>query len=227
MLGDLWTYGEAVISNWLTGYWFLTAIPEALSYILPTASTQRAVARFDQWVSPERRQQSYRALFIVGVFLSGFVAWNDQYQIAIIKSPEAVAQRLLALEAYRQEHEVHEWLTIKADKVPVVLAALAATGPHSLSIACNDDDCEKLADQVDMTAKTAHWSSHVVSGTIAGIGNGLALYGPGKLRPTTDQIGKVFQDAIGSPVVTGSTGGVVSDEFLFTIGRKPNSQDTQ
>jgi hypothetical protein len=145
-------------------------------------------------------------------------------------SPSEAASQIAALKTqldsvqkYTQEHEVHEWLTINADKIPSVLAMLTTAGPHSLSVACNDDDCEKLADQVQTLAKKANWNPQIISGSIAGVGNGLALYGPGKLRTTTDQIGKAFQDAIGFPVVTGTTGGVVSDEFLFIIGRKHHS----
>ena len=35
MFAHLLTYLEAVIGYWFTGFWFLTAVPEALSYVLP------------------------------------------------------------------------------------------------------------------------------------------------------------------------------------------------
>jgi hypothetical protein len=92
MIGDFLTYIEGVMVAWFTGYWFLTAIPEALSYVVPSASAERVQARLDQWVSVETRQYFYRALFIVGVFIAGFVAWDEQYQAATMRTPEIALQ---------------------------------------------------------------------------------------------------------------------------------------
>jgi hypothetical protein len=222
MLGDIWVYVEAVIGNWFTGYWALSAVPEVLSYIMPNAVTERATARFDEWISPATRQRFYRALFIAGLFVAGFVAWDDQYQVALSKSPEALTQRLDALEQYKHAREIHEWPTIGTDKIAALVAALKLAGPRSLSIACNDDDCEALAEQIDETAKNrGGWKSHVVSGSIVGIGNGLAFFGPSNLRTTTDQLGDAFQSAIGFPVAIGSPSGIHNDEFWLTIDRRP------
>jgi hypothetical protein len=93
MLGDFLTYIEAVIGVWFTGYWFLTALPEALSYVLPSALLEKMVARLDRWASPETRQYFYRWLFISGIFIAGFLAWDEQYQIAISKSSETLVAK--------------------------------------------------------------------------------------------------------------------------------------
>lgn len=82
MLSDFAAYLVAVIAIWFSGYWFLTAIPEALSWVMPDASTRKVVARVDHWVSVDTRQSFYRFLFVIGFFIAGFIAGDDQYRIA-------------------------------------------------------------------------------------------------------------------------------------------------
>jgi hypothetical protein len=50
MLAHAFTYAEAVISYWFTGFWFLTAVPVALSYVLPDTTFEMAGKRLDSWV---------------------------------------------------------------------------------------------------------------------------------------------------------------------------------
>jgi hypothetical protein len=165
MIGDFLTYIEAVMVAWFTGYWFLTAIPEALSYVVPSASAERVQVRLDQWVSVETRQSFYRALFIVGVFIAGFIAGDEQYQVAISKSPEALTAQLTSLQneiaplrTYKEQHEKTEYPTLTEDQQKLWITTLS---PYSgkiaeIQIVVLDSRSELFVDSLTGVARGAH-----------------------------------------------------------------------
>ena len=82
----------------LAGFAFLTAIPEVASYVAPHAVTRRVTTWMNELMSPTRRLLAYRALFLLGIFLARFMPWDEQYQIAISKSPEAFTAQIAKLQ---------------------------------------------------------------------------------------------------------------------------------
>jgi len=123
MLAEFRIYVEAVINVWFTGYWFITALPEALSYIVPSFAPESVAARLDLWVSSETRQRFYRAVFLLGIFFAGFVAWDEQYQLATSKAAPAVEAEL---EQFRQRF----WppLNNQPDQIAKIAAEIRKAG---------------------------------------------------------------------------------------------------
>ena len=78
---DLLAYFQAVFGYWISAYWCGTAIPEILGRIVPTAwATWAMPDQIDYYIAPQKRQQLYRTLFLVGIFAAGYMAWDEQYQ---------------------------------------------------------------------------------------------------------------------------------------------------
>src|SRR5581483_1493626 len=116
MLHEIWLYLCAVVGKWFTGYWFLTGIPEAASYVVSGDLMPRCISAFVEKISPNTRQEICRLLFIVGFLIAGFLAWDDQYRIAITKSPEEVEwtisrlrNQVDTLQKYKNSHQAYEW----------------------------------------------------------------------------------------------------------------------
>ena len=80
MLAHAFTYAEAVISYWFTGFWFLTAVPEALSYVLLDTTFEMAGKRLDSWVTHPTRRKIYALLAVFGFVVAAFLAWEEQYE---------------------------------------------------------------------------------------------------------------------------------------------------
>ena len=90
-MADFWLYIRAVISNWFAGFWFLTAVPELLSCLAPEAWIGRVSRWADQRIKRDARRKIYTFVALLGIFVASFVAWDEQYQSAIRKSPEALS----------------------------------------------------------------------------------------------------------------------------------------
>lgn len=303
MIAHFWVYIETVIGVWFTGYWFITGLPEALSYVMPSAMAEGATARLDQWVSPGTRQRFYRGIFLIGIFIAGFIAWDEQYQIATSKSAslqppitgtadvpanvnklkieadvtppyeifatpnwgtqvvpieraagyfvvvfsnpapregatvdwqvipipgskdestelsKRFVERDSQLRALQSEVGIlkgREWPALSSEKKTTLIAVLKSVGQHLFIIACNDDDCESLADDIFDAAKKSGWSPTITSGALAAMQPGVTLYGqPDQAR---DQIAKALEDGIGVHVKLD----IVDKDYLFAIGRKPH-----
>lgn len=80
MLAHFLTYLAAVISYWFTGFWFLTAVPEALSYMLPNTTFATAGEWLDSWFNAQTRRKLYALLAAFGFVVAAFLAWDEQYE---------------------------------------------------------------------------------------------------------------------------------------------------
>lgn len=113
---EFWLYLQAVISNWFTGFWFLTAVPEALSYMLPEAWFGGISTWLDERIEEDNRRKIYRVIALAGLLIASFYAWDEQYKIAMSKSPEEITKTINGLQAqiddlrqYKKNHEAGEW----------------------------------------------------------------------------------------------------------------------
>lgn len=89
MLAEIKIYVESVILNWITGFYFITGLPQVFSFIAPSY-TARATAWLGSSVSTEDKRQSlYRILFVLGILVAGFVSWDQQYHRAQSQTSEA------------------------------------------------------------------------------------------------------------------------------------------
>ncbi|SRR6266851_5875603 len=83
-MDELRTYAVAVFSNWLEGYWVVTAIPAIASRaarFLPWV--ENVTAWLDRQVPRDTRQRLFDFLFLFGIFVAGFLAWQDQHQLVV------------------------------------------------------------------------------------------------------------------------------------------------
>jgi hypothetical protein len=75
MWADIYAYLRSIAGQWLTGYWVLTAVPEVLTYLLPP----RWTANLDSIATREFRRKCYLTLALIGVLISGFQAWHEEF----------------------------------------------------------------------------------------------------------------------------------------------------
>jgi len=108
MLTDVETYLAAVFVQWRGMFAFATFIPGALAWVTPEPTLTRIRTKLDEVVTLSARQRMYRVLFLIGVFVAGFFAWREQYQIALSKSPEAVQSQVQRLTTELDEFKARE-----------------------------------------------------------------------------------------------------------------------
>jgi len=118
-----------------------------------------------------------------------------------------------------------EWSTLQPDKREDLIAAFKMIGVRvrSISIACNDDQCADLAEDLKSIVKVAGWEPKMMVGTPYGVSAGLSLYGPSTETALCDNLGEAIHETTGFPVFTGVTGGdsVMKTPYLLIVGRKP------
>jgi hypothetical protein len=91
-------YLESVLGYWLSGFWFLTALPEVLSYVLPDTTWEKAGRWLDSQVQRSTRRKVYLMLALLGLAMASFSAWEEQYDKTqmdweILSSAEIVTWR--------------------------------------------------------------------------------------------------------------------------------------
>jgi hypothetical protein len=212
MFADFWLYVRLVVGNWLEGYWFLTALPEALSYFMPPQSFQKLAHWLDAQATQETRRKFYAAIAIAGLVFASFSAWDEQYQRATSKSPSALQSEVNQLKA-------HQWPVLSDGKKEALISALRSAGHNTLTISCNDDDCEDLADDIKDAAQKADWNPTIVSGALHGMQSGLWFCGPIDQKETRDRLAKALEDATGAHVDTD----LLDKGYFIAIGRRPRS----
>src|SRR5208337_5191593 len=85
MIADIRIYVHQVIGVWFNTWWVVTAVPEILSY-MTDMTPERVTAFLDRVASPHARQRFYRGLFLIGILISGFIAWDEQHHAAMDKT---------------------------------------------------------------------------------------------------------------------------------------------
>ena len=204
MLENFLTYIEAVIGAWFTGYWFLTALPEALSYVVPSASPEKLMARLDQWTSYETRQYFYRCLFIVGIFVAGFLAWDEQYQIAISKSPETLVAKVTALQSQLAAVRDEIWISLNAKESADLTSSFKAANISGLKVSVvrsDTPDSARVANQIVVSLLAA---GAIVPEppfhTFDGEGSDMKVFADPTAQPKGPAIQTILSKAFGVPV---------------------------
>jgi hypothetical protein len=99
MLADIVVYLWAVISNWAGLIWAALFVTDLAGLMLRKAEYSALSDWLDKHVVPEDiRVPIVRTLLIIGLFIASFIAWDDQYHVAIGKSPEAIESRMSQLD---------------------------------------------------------------------------------------------------------------------------------
>ena len=166
-VGDLQTYVWALVSQWASLFWAVTLVPDVLKLALRPAQ-QEGMARYFEGVKPETFFSVVRVLFVVGLFVAGFFAWDEEYQIATSKSPEALTAQITSLrneieplKTYKEQHEAEEWpaLTAAQERDWTALFLKYPAGASSVRIFVSDERSERFVD----TLKAALAASHLLA----------------------------------------------------------------
>jgi hypothetical protein len=195
---DFILYLHAIVANWLGGFWWLTGLPEAASYLVPPTWFVDVQAMLDKRIDAERRRKVYVFIAIAGIFLASFYAWDEQYQVAMSKSSEALTAQITSLrdeigplKTYKELHEAAEWPALTQEQQKKWVAALAryAGKLQTLDIVVGDSRSEAFTDSLKSTFKAAGLPD---AGVFPGnTPDGLGVYGN---RP---DIVKTFADLFG------------------------------
>jgi len=93
MLSDIWTYFCALVSNWAGIIWAAELALLVGGLLLSKEQNQRVSAFLDGYIDEGKRLRWLRGLLVVALVVSGFLAWDEQYRIAMnSKSPDATVQ---------------------------------------------------------------------------------------------------------------------------------------
>ncbi len=196
-MAEFWTYVMALMSNWAALFSLATLVPSAC--ILIMYPRQKAwLAHYFERINPDVLLSVTRGLFVVGLFFAGFLAWRDQHQIAISKSPIALTEQIVSLRneiaplrAYKQQHEAREWPALTQEQQKKWISALApyAGKLHTLDIVIGDSRSGAFTDSLRSTFQAAGLPD---TGVFPGnTPDGLGVYGN---RP---DIVKTFADLFG------------------------------
>jgi len=124
-----------------------------------------------------------------------------------------------ALQSEFNRLKAREWPVLLEQKKEALISALRSAGSCTLTISCNDDDCEALADDIKDAAQKAGWNPTIVSGALYGMQPGLGLSGPIDQKQTRDRLAEVLKDATSAHVEIGD----LDKCYFLAIGRKPRS----
>jgi len=157
-MADMWLYIQMLIFNWFNGFSFLTAVPEAFSYIVPGTWFQSANSLLDKHVERDTRRKIYALLALIGLFYASFLAWDKEYQGAISKSPEGVQTQIDELKRTVSDFEARQWPTLKTDTIELLAKHLSRYGEHRVEVhSCSTRDCDLFAGGFQEAFKLAKW----------------------------------------------------------------------
>jgi hypothetical protein len=156
-MGHLWVYIPALISNWAGLFWAVTLIPDVGNLALRTSQKEWFAQHFER-VNPDMFFSAVRVLFVFGLFLAGYFAWDEQYQIAISKSPESVEQTIKGLSAELADYKAREWPELKPKTIEALKSLLMKAGRHEFDVfSCASQDCDSFADGFRTAFFGASW----------------------------------------------------------------------
>lgn len=157
-MSDLFAYVLAVGAAWFDGYWYLTALPELASFLVPAARIVRITDALDKWFGAESRRRIYVWIAIIGVFFASFSAWDEQYRAAQNKAPSVMQMQLMRVSKELQEYRDREWPELSLETIRTLKTALAKSGRHEFDIfSCSTSDCDDFANGFRAALLGANW----------------------------------------------------------------------
>jgi hypothetical protein len=228
-MGDLWTYCKALGANWFDDYGYLTVVPEIFQKVgpifLPDSWVRYVEAKLDGIAKSKNREKISLLLVLAGILFAGYSAWDEQYQIATSKSPEALTVQINSLRSeieplktYKQRHEVEEWpaLTDSQEKTWRDDLSKFAGRLRTFQILAQDSRSEQLVDSLVKVAKDANLPEpQILNG---GTPDGIMVYG----RPPdiVNAFANRMSEYVGSPVKSNSDTRPEGSVVVIVIGRK-------
>jgi hypothetical protein len=98
MFSDISTYFWALVCNWAGVIWAADFVLLVVGLMLRREQYDRLATFLDGYIEEPNRVAFLRGLLVVALVISGFLAWDDQYRIAITKTPAAIDGRISSLE---------------------------------------------------------------------------------------------------------------------------------
>jgi hypothetical protein len=175
MFAEIWTYIVALLSNWASLIWGTSLIVEVGGLMLRKKQYLAVSDWLDQYVVVEEtRVMVLRTLLVVGLLIAGFNAWDEQYQLAISKSPETLSQTISGLKGEVVALESRQWPIIDVQKLADKF------GSHSPILLYVDPadtgDCQDFADSVTAAEKIANWPLNQGGWITRSLVDGLWIY---------------------------------------------------
>lgn len=79
MLREIWLYLKTVFTNWLTGYWFVTAIPEVVRLFWPDLFARWAMLA-SKYIPAQGQHRLVLGLGAFGLAAASFMAWRGEHR---------------------------------------------------------------------------------------------------------------------------------------------------
>jgi hypothetical protein len=222
MWADLRVYAWDLISNWAGLFWAGSLVLDVAGFVLRKSQILAISDCLDQWIVEENRIRILRIFFIAGLLIAGFIAWDEQYQIAISKSPEALTQTIGVLSTNLAVFQQREWPVIKASKERELVKTLKALQSHAVLVWCTNDGCNRLADQLRKDFQESKWPKPK-DAEFDFYGFGMAIFTTPPLVSEMKVLGAVLHDATGVLVDVKTGEPTKGADVVVGIGRRPES----
>jgi hypothetical protein len=151
MLAEIWTYICALLSNWASLIWGTSLIFDVGGLVLRKTQYLAVGQWLDEYIAENTRVAVLRTLLVLGLLIAGFNAWDEQYRIAISKSPQALSEEVSKLQGQLNSVRDEIWIPLTNDEVAGLTASLRAAhiGGAKVSVIRPDTpDCAHVAEQV-------------------------------------------------------------------------------
>jgi outer membrane murein-binding lipoprotein Lpp len=200
MVSELQIYVRSLLSNWAGLFSAGSLIVDAAGFVLKKSQILAIGDWLDRWVVEETRIRILRASLIAGFLIAGFIAWDEQYQIAISKAPQTLTARVATLQSQLDAVRDEIWIPLNAKASADLTSSFKAANISGLTVSVvrsDTPDCARIANQVVISLLAA---GAVVpeppSHTFDGEGSGITIFADAvaqtKGTPIQAALSKVF-----------------------------------
>lgn len=171
MFTEIYTYVVALVSNWAALIWGTSLIFDVGGLVLRKNQYLAFSERLDWYVAEETRVTVLRTLLVIGLLLAGFNAWNEQYQLAISKSPDTLAtqvseqnrtirdlnSKVASLQSEQSKYLAQKWPALTNAQISDWAQKLSKYRVTLLLVYYADEHSEAFRDSLDEVFKRAGW----------------------------------------------------------------------
>jgi hypothetical protein len=204
MLSELRVYAWDLISNWAGLFWAGSLILDVVSFVLKKSQILAISDWLDQWMVEETRLRMLRTVLIAGLLIAGFLAWDEQYQIAISKSPETMTAEVSTLTSQLNEVRDEIWIRLNANESADLTSSFQAAHIDGLQVSVARQDTPDCARAVNQVVKSLQKAGAVLPDTpyhtIEGEGSGIKIFAEQKFLEKGSMLQAALSKAFHVPV---------------------------